>query len=355
MSAEAPPTATELIDVPEDPGEFASWALEHGWGDGLPLVPPTPDRVERAVAATGLDPGTVIARLPPRFQDATVEKIAANAVMAGCRPEYLEVIIAAVLAGMEPKLNLYGVQATTHPCGFMVMVNGPIAKELGIHSGAGLFGPGFHANATIGRAMRLVLQNVGGAYPGSSDRSTMGSPGKFSFCFAENEEANPWEPYHVQLGFPADTSTVTVAASESPHNIEDHCSTEPLGLMTRITQSIASLGANNAYCRNSDYFVGLCPEHATLLSKSGWSKRDVQEYIYERARNPYGLWRSGGLVSIAPKPHWYEGADDDFLVPMSDGPDDIHVVVIGGPGLHSCWIPSFAVGRSVTRAIDAPA
>jgi hypothetical protein len=328
---------------------FYDAASERQWTDGLPVVPPTPDRVAAMVAAAGRDPLECIAILPPKLGQATVERIAINAVMAGCKPNSMRIILAAVEAIAQPDFDIYGVQATTHPCGIMVLISGPIAKSVGINGGGGCFGPGFPANASIGRAIRLILMNIGGGRPQETDMATQASPAKFSFCFTENIDASPWEPFHVAKGFSPDSSTVTVAAAEAPHNISDHVSAEPRGVLYTIAQTIASIGTNNAYLHNSDYFVVLCPEHASLLGRFGWSRRDVQEYLFERARLPFRVWRQGGLYGMIPQHRYLDAADDDLLVPMSGRADDINVLVAGGGGRHSSWIPTFAKNcRSVT-------
>jgi hypothetical protein len=297
-----------------------------------------------------VDPGAA-PMIPPLYASATPELIAVNAVMAGCVPEAMPTVVAAIEALTDPAVNLYGMQATTHPCAAMVMVNGPEALRLGINSNAGVFGPGFAANMTIGRAVHLVLRNVGGARPGSTDRATQGSPAKIAFCFAENEADSPWAPFHVELGFDRSQSAVTVVAAEGPHNIENHASQEPRGLMLNIAHTIASLGKNNAYIHGSDYFLALGPEHARILADHGWTKRDVQQYVFMRARVPHRLWVQTGLTGIFPQPKYIEYADDELGIPMSDSQDDIHIVVAGGPGRHSSFIPTVAIGRSATREI----
>lgn len=339
-----------------DEDAFAAFAEDESWSDGLPVVPPTPERVEAMVAASGLDPAAVVGEIPPFFAPATIEKVAANAVMAGCRPEYLPIVLTAIAAACEPEFGLFSAQATTHPCGFMVLVSGDAATEVGINSAGGCFGPGFRANATIGRAVRLAMQNVGGSHPQTTDLSTHGSPAKFTYCFAERVEESPWEPFHVSKGFPPDVSTVTVAAAEAPQNLNDHVSLTPQGLMVTFAHSIAVMGNNNAYCRDSDYFVVICPEHAALLDRAGWSRADVQRHLFERARIPYGTWKLGGMAGMIPQPAYLDAADDGLQLPLTVSPDDINVVVAGGGGRHSAFIPTqAAVGKSVTRVVgDLP-
>lgn len=304
------------------------------------------------VRASGRHADDRIALLPPRFAEATVELVGANAVMAGCKAEVMPVIVTALEALVDPEFDLYGVQATTHPCGILVLVSGPLAPQLGINGEGGCFGPGYRANATIGRALRLILQNVGGAFPQETDLATQGSPAKFTYCFAENSDASPWEPFHVHKGFsPADT-TVTVSAAEAPHNINDHVSTEPDGLMFTFAQTIATMGKNNAYVRDSDFFVVFCPEHAAVLGRAGWTRADVQTYLFERARIPHRQWRRGGMFGMLSQGPVIDAADDDMDISMTISRDDIHVLIAGGGGRHSSWIPTFgAHGKSVTRAI----
>jgi hypothetical protein len=345
------------IDAPDDVEEFNRWAIEQHWGDGLPMVPPTTERVCRMLSAYDRPHDDVVGKVPPLWRDATVAKLATNAVLAGARSEHFPIIVHAVQALLHPSVNLYGLLATTHPCSTMVMVNGPLAREVGLQAGSGLFGPGFQANAAIGRAVRLALQNIGGAYPGEGDKSTMGSAAKFSFCFAENEEASPWEPYHVELGYAQADSTVTVVGAEPPHNIEDHESVDARGLLGMLAYSVAYLGCNNAYSRTSDFFVGLCPEHAATLARHGFSKADVREFLFQQARIPYQRWRGRGAERINADnlPRYFDALSDDMSVPMTDRPENIRIIVVGGPGLHSCWIPTFGLCRSHTTPIRTTA
>ena len=322
---------------------------ERGWTDGLPIVPPTDDDVRECLRWTDRDPRDVVAVLPPRQGEATVERIAVNAVMAGCRPEYLPVLIAAVEAMAEPAFNLDSIQATTHPVAPLLIVNGPIAREIGLNAGYNAFGQGFGANLTIGRAVRLVLMNVGGGLPGTGDRSTQGSPAKIAYCVAENEDANPWEPLHVELGFPRDVSTVTVIGCEGPHNIQDHVSHSGLGILRIIAGAMGQAGSNNILAKGWP-LLSLGPEHAATIAGDGFSKRQVKEFLFEHARFP--LRRLGDEYH-----RWFvetRGAADgpDTMLPIVDSPDAISVIVVGGAGKHSCWQPTFGTQtRPVTHAI----
>src|SRR5439155_19891575 len=208
--------AIEIDDAPE--AVLAAF-VEREWCDGLPIVPPTEARVREMLGRQ--DGSASLGAMPPLWRQATLEKLAINAVMAGCQPLSFPVIVAAVEAMLDPAFNLYGVQATTHPVAPLLVVNGPYGRGIGLHAGSGCFGPGFRANATIGRAIRLILLNVGGGWPGPHDMATQGSPAKFSYAIAEREDASPWEPLSVGLGFGADRSVVTVFGGEPPHNVND--------------------------------------------------------------------------------------------------------------------------------------
>src|SRR5437870_1271218 len=197
--------------------DLVEWYFEQGWTDGLPVVPPTPDAVDAAVAALGGDPDFVECRVPPRHGSLTREVLAINLVMAGCKSEYAPVVRAALLALAAPAFNLNGVQATTHMAAPLLVVNGPVARDIGMNGGVNAFGSGNRANATIGRAIRLVLLNVGGGWPGDLDKSTLGHPGKYTYAVAENEAESPWAPYHVEKGFAAEDSTVFVIAAAQRH------------------------------------------------------------------------------------------------------------------------------------------
>ncbi|HEV3364005.1 MAG TPA: thioredoxin family protein, partial [Acidimicrobiia bacterium] len=205
--------------------------FERGWTDGLPVVPPTPARVLRMLEGTTRAPDDVVATVGPDFADCTVEKAAVNAVMAGCKPEYFPVVLAAVEAACTDQFNMHGLLCTTWFCGPVIIVNGPIATEIGMNSGVNALGQGNRANATIGRALQLVIRNVGGGRPGEIDRATLGSPGKYTFCFAEDEAGSPWEPLSVERGMPASASTVTLFAGEGPRGVADQLSRTPESLV----------------------------------------------------------------------------------------------------------------------------
>lgn len=346
--------AERLTFVSEDEAVEAYHARR--WTDGLPFVLPTAERVQAMVAGSGRRPSEVIAVVPPRWAEATVENIAVNAVMAGCLPRHMPLLIAAVQAACDPQFGLYSVQATTHPCAVLMLVSGPIVRELGLNCAHGAFGPGFRANATTGRAMRLVLMNVGGGIPGEGDQATHGSPAKFSYCVAENEAATPWEPFRVTRGFGRDDSTVTVFSGEGPHNVNDHVCTSAYTTLAVIADTMTTVGHNNAgSVIRGDVLVALGPEHAHTIASGGLSKLDVQTFLFEQARNKVGKLKLRAMYKAGNWPEWVDREDDEALCPIVGKPEDIHIVVTGGPGKHSAFIPTFGTSKSVTRKIEPPA
>ena len=331
--------------------------MSRGWGDGLPLVPPTEDRVGTMVAGSALPPHHVVAIVAPRMGVATVELIAANAVMAGCLPHHMPLLIAAVEAMVEPQFNLYGCQATTHCVAPLVIVNGPLAQALNIHSGAGCFGPGPWDNGVVGRAIRLILLNIGGAIPVEIDKPTMGHPGKFSFCIAENETASPWPSLAAQRGFPNEVSTVTVLGGEAPHNINDHEATTAGGLLTTICGAMAESGQNSVYYHAEPLLI-LGPEHAATLAGEGLTKEDVQRIVYEDARVPITRFGREIIERRLNRRMGFRYRNrniaSDTLVAVAQRAEDVMVIVAGGAGKHSMFVPTFGATRSVTRAIVRP-
>jgi hypothetical protein len=319
---------------------------ERGWTDGLPIVPPTEARVREMLRATDREPLDIVGVLPPRQGEATVEKLAVNAVMAGCRPEYFPVVLAAIEALADPVFNLDSVQATTHPVATMLVVNGPIARRIGIQSGYNAFGQGFRANVTIGRAVRLILMNVGGGLPGSGDRATQGSPAKIAYCFAENEAESPWAPLHVEAGLPADTSTVTVFGCEGPHNIQDHYSNTALGVLLTVAGAMGQAGSNNLLGRGWPV-LSLGPEHAATIAREGYTKQKVKEFLFEHARYP--LARLGAEYRQQQVERHAVVDARDTMVPIVRRPEDITLLVVGGAGKHSAWQPTFGDGTHWTR------
>ena len=283
-----------------------------------------------------------------------MEKIAINSVLAGCLPAYLPVVVAAVRAMTQPSLNLNGMQCSTHLATPLVIVNGPIRQAIGINSGANVFGQGWRANATIGRAVKLILTNVGRAIPGVTDKATLGHPGKFTYCIGENEEESPWEPLHVERGLGRAQSAVTVFGCEAPHNINNQASTNAGDLCFTIADTMAILGTNMFYAQG-EVLVVLCPSHAETIARDGWSKQHVKEYLYEKARKPVRLLRLGGLYGREVHrnfwPRWVSREADDEMVPIVRRPGEITVVVAGGAGRHSAFLPGWAT-PSVTVPVE---
>ena len=344
-----------LITLPDDDPFAVLDALEeHGWGDGLPVVAPTPERVERMVVASGRAPDDLVAVIPPRRGRATVEVIAANAVMAGCQAASMPVLLAAMDAMSRPEFNLTAVQATTHPVAPLLVVNGPIAADLGLNGAAGAFGPGVRANATIGRALRLVLLNVGGGTPGDGDRSTQGNPAKYSYCIAENEDRNPWGSLAQARGYRPDQSVVTVIPAEAPHNINDHGAYGSGRHVLELTaMAMSNPAANNWYSiLATETWVFLGPEHAATIASAGYDRSDVQRYLYESARLPRRVIARGGMYTMREWPRWMEGDDPEARLPIVLDAQRINVLVVGGPGKHSSWAPTNGASRSVTVEVE---
>ncbi|WP_246286409.1 hypothetical protein [Natronomonas gomsonensis] len=324
--------------------------------DGLPVVDPTRERVERFLEAADVAGEDRLGPFPLSERSATMETLAANAVMAGCEASSFPVVLAALEASLEPEFNLYGTLATTEPHWPMVVVNGPIVEELDINGGANAFGQGSKANATIGRALTFVYMNVAGATPGPTDKATHGGPHKFGLCVAENEAESPWEPLGVERGFEEDDSTVTVLTTEAPHNINDHVADSAAGVLTTAANSMAVLGANTTYLsERAEPCLALSPEHAATIARDGYSKDDVKRFVYDHARVPHEELRDQGMYDTrdGSRPRHVPASelDDDAGVPICRSPEAPVVFVAGGAGRHSLFLSSFGDSRSVTCRI----
>ena len=341
-----------VIAVPDDLIAFNEECARRNWSDGLPLIPPTAVRVDAMLAATKRDRNEIIAHVALGFGAASVERIAINAVMAGCLPEHLPVLIAAVEAVTDMRFNLQGIQATTNPVTPWIIVSGPLAAKLHFNAGVNCLGQGSRANATLGRALRLVMQNIGGALPGDMDRATHGQPGKHTFCCAENEAQSPWEALHVERGIGAEDSAVTVVGAAGTHNLNTH-EKDAAQLMRALAYSMIFPTSNDYHFAGEPWLV-ISPEHAEALSRGGFSKAEVKKRLWELSKMPAGHFapkdyaravhtRSGELGELSP----------DTPVPISRRPEDIGIIVAGGPGTHSVYVPSFGQTRAVTRRIDA--
>jgi hypothetical protein len=337
----------EALEVPDDPEEIYNFYYQRGWTDGLPIIPPTEERVLRMLQGTKRDAAETLGTLPPSGNDATVGHVAINAVMAGCLPEYMPVLIAAVRALAEPELGLHNLQATTHPVAPLVIVNGPIRLRLGMNSGSNLFGPANRANATIGRAIRLMLLNVGGGLPGLLDLSTHGQPSKYTYCIAENEEESPWDPLHVEMGFDRSDNVVTVNGVENPHNINDHAAEDAENLLITYAASIATQGNNNILYQGGEPLLIPGPEHARILAKSGYTKAQVKQYIHEKARI-----QKKAFSKRHQEAQFAEYGEDD-LIPVIHRPEDLMIIVAGGAGKHSLFCPNYVIrSHAVTKVIE---
>ena len=323
-----------------------------GWSDGLPVIPPTAARVEQMLAYCDRPWNEPLAKMAPRYGEATPLRLAANAVMAGCRPEYFPLLMLVVEAMCEEPFNLYAIQATTHLCAPLVIVNGPVAKELDINAGHNAFGPGWQANATIGRAIRLALVNIGGAIPGSGDMSTFGAPSKFSYLAAENEAESPWEPLSVERGLPREASAVTVIGAECPHNVNDHESITAEGILTTIAGTMLDTGANDIFY-DAEPLVVMSPEHAKTVAAGGFSKADAKRFLFEHAHLPLGRFSKENIERRL-RVTWKDTLGTAGLeapVPMLQKAESLLIAVIGGAGKHSAVINTFGATKAVTRAL----
>ena len=320
-----------------------------GVTDGLPVVPPTRRLVDRAIAASRRDADELIALVPPNYGRATVEKIAINAVMAGCRPEYLPVVIAAVDAMCDEAFDLHGVSATTNAPAPLVIVNGPIRAELAINSGAGVFGPGWRANATIGRAVRLVCVNLGGARPGDVSMSTLAHPGRYAYCIGEHEEESPWESLAVEHGFAPSDSTVALLAADAPLGVYAQRSRTPDDLMPTIAGSMAVI-SHHRMTHWGDTLLVLSPEHAKILGDAGWKKADVRRWLHERLQWPVRELvpgRDGGEGLPEHVLAKYRDPDRETTrIPKFRAPEHIKVLVAGGTaGRFSAIVPGWTFSK----------
>jgi hypothetical protein len=313
--------------------------FERGWTDGLPVVPPTPERVARMLSGTTRDPSEVVAVVPPDLVECTVEKVAINAVLAGCRPDYLPVVLAAVEAACTDEFNIHGLLATTWFSGPLVIVNGPVTRAIGMNSGINALGQGNRANATIGRALQLVVRNVGGGRPGEVDRATLGQPGKYSFCFAEREQDSPWEPLHVTRGLPASSSAVTLFAAEGPRGIVDQLSRDADSLASTFAACLRAT-THPKLVLAFDALVVVSPEHGRVFREAGWSKARLLEELTARLQVPGSelVRGAGGIAEGLP------ASVRDLTLPKFRDGGLLFVHAGGGAGLFSAIIGGWASG-----------
>ena len=313
--------------------------LEKEWSDGFPVVTPTEERIARMLTGTDRDHDDVIGPIPPAMEVATVRSVAVHALMAGCRPEYLPVVIAATEMMLRDEFNVNGVQGTMHGVAPMMIVNGPYAADIGIHGGNGCMGPGFRANATIGRAIRLILMNLGAGIPGVSSMTIFGMPSRFTYCLTENMEDHPWESLSVSKGYSGDENVITMAMVESPRFCFDDVSDEPIRLMNGIADTMVAMGSWNMHTR-SDMVVAMGPQHAAICANAGMSRADVHSRLCEMAGRKVrdlkngGNWRRERALAF---PIEVDPDDDDYFIPAIKNPEDLQLIVAGG------WGPCTAV------------
>jgi peroxiredoxin len=323
--------------------------------DPLPVLPPTLARVERMLNASTLAPDEVIALVPPNYGQATVEKIAANAVMAGCAPELMRVLIPLIRAVCDERYNIHGVQATTHFAAPLVIVNGPIRHELGFVSGSNVFSNVARANSTLGRALQLILTNIGGARPGEIDMSTLGNAGKFAQVIAENEEENPWEPLHVEHGFAREQSTLTLFAAEPPRGVSEHNARHGRTILKAISRALATIWTYRI-CLMFEAFVILCPEHVKTLQRDGFTKQSARDFLFENTGIPLHHYSDGDGEGVQYQ-HLFEQVtiDGESCYRKFARPEQIHIVVAGGTaGKFSAVLGSWATGPRGSQVVTYP-
>jgi hypothetical protein len=337
---------------------FNAEFLDRGWGDGFPLLPPTPAAVERMLTGTQRDPKKVVTYLEPGFGVATVEKIAIACVMAGCAPGALPVLIGAVEAMSDPKYWLRNVAVSTSPHAPLIVVNGPIARQLGINSKRCALGPGkpSKVNTAIGRALRLIMMNIGHSYPETLDMDTIGSANKYSMCLAENEEDSPWEPLHVERGFSRDDSVVTMFSAESQFEIYDLKNHTPEAILNGYAGTVNSLGSTHTRQwmyprRHADNCLLVSPTHARAIAEHGWTRDDVRRYVYDHARVTQKMLRP--ILDddrLMPSMRWVLDAPPETEIPVTGAYDWFHVVVVGGPVGKSSFTSGH--GQAVSALIE---
>ena len=316
--------------------------------DGLPVIIPTPARVSKMVLASGQDADMVLGTMGPANGMATLQKVAVAAVMAGCLPDYMPLVVAALKAVIDPRFDLTEMQATTHCTAPLIIVNGPARHTCGpVSSSYGALGPGHRANASIGRALRLAMINIGGGRPGTSDMALLGHPGKFSYCLAENEEASPFPPMHVDLGFDSQDSVVTVIGAEAPHSVlfsGDGDDPNQYALLLEVLAiGLANAATNNAILTSGMATIVLNPEHASVLHKAGLSRQDIATEIYQRCKMD-GAEANRLCAGFARK----------TLNPRQafTGPEQLLVLMSGGSGLYSMVMPSWSAGANKNSAVS---
>jgi hypothetical protein len=342
-------TFTSKRHVVADDTDAVEFCHAKGWTDGLPVIPPTPDRVRAMLEAVRLDAQHAVTTIAHRAVTITAEKVAINAVLAGCTPAYMPVVLAAIEAIGDPAWGYHGPGTSTGGAAVLIIVNGPIARDLGINAGDNLFGPGWRANATIGRAVRLVMRNVCGSRPGTLDRATLGHPGRLSYVIAENEAESPWPPLHVERGFRPDQSAVTIMAAEAPHQFYNQLSSTAEGILTTLCDDMRISGN---VVGQPQYCVILAGEHTRAIAQNGWNKAQVRQFIFEHTQNFVAHLKQTHRLAGAVQP-----GDETRLRPLVESPSDVVVIAAGGAaGAFSAYIPGWGSKRSsqaVTKEVRA--
>ena len=323
MSLSTDALTSKRLEVAGSVDDAIELFFEKGWTDGLPVIPPTEEKVLRFLDIAGRNPSDVIGVEPVRGRVITAEKVAINAVMAGCRPEYMPVILAAVECIVLPEYNLHGKSASTGGPAPLLVINGPIRDKLGFASGHNIFGPGpdRRANATVGRAIRLLLINVLENHPGVLDRSVVGHPGKYTYCIAEDEENSPWEPLHVERGFAREASTVTIFACLGPTQTEQRGAGTPEAILTAIADSMLGFGTGHG-----EMLLVMSQEHGGFMKEAGWSKKQVRDFLFEKARRP-----AGELAAVY-KTAWPVPGAENEMIPVCNRPESLILIAGGGSG-----------------------
>jgi hypothetical protein len=333
-----------------DTAEAIEFYFEKGWTDGLPIVPPTEASIRAMLDAAGLDPGHEITFIENRQVSVTAEKVAINAVMAGCKPEYMPVVVAAIEAIGDPRYGYHGPATSTGGSAVLMLINGPIARELDVNCGDNLFGPGWRANATIGRAVRLVMRNAIGTIPGKLDRSTLGHPGKYTYCIAENEADSPWPAVHVERGLRPEQNAVTVFAALAPHQVSNQLSNTAEGVLTTVADGMRISGS---VVGQPQYAVVIGGEHMRVIGDDGWSKDDIKRFLFAHTQNSVAHLKRTNRVDGAVLP-----ADETTMRPLVQTPEDFLVIAAGSKaGVFSAFIPGWGgkvSSQSVTKEVRRP-
>jgi hypothetical protein len=372
--APATPAQSDIIAVEGDDPYVAfqrmnRMFLDEGWGDGFPLWAPTRKAVDEMLAGTRKSPDHVMAILAPGFGVATVEKIAINAVMAGCRPEHMPLLLAAIEAISDPRFMLRNVAMSTGSHAPFMLVSGPIAKRLGVNAGRCALGPGVlsQVNTVLGRAIRLFYMNLGHAYPGVMDMDTLGTPNKYSMCLAENVEDSPWEPYHVEKGFDVNDSVVTMGSTYALCEVDDHTGTTPEAVLnvacaTASNQGVKSVGFWLLGQRGDPlagvqakdkHFLIVCPVHAAIFKKYGWSKQQIRDYLYKNARLPFGRFMANKEPATFRTSHpklQFLWDSPDTLMPVLETVDCFEIIVAGASGGRSAY--SYGAAEPISKRIE---